>query len=603
MPGFHAIAVLVLALLAFYLYTRSWIRMEFVSLLLLLALVLLFYFYPLDQGSIHIDDSDILAGFGHPVLIAILCLMILGRGLVVTGALTPAVRLLTRLWQWSSSLGLLVTLLFAVCASAFINDTPVLVLILPMLLGIAERTGSSPAKSLMPVNFAILGGGMVTSLGTSTNLLVISIATDLGVKPIGIFDFTVISATALAVALPYLWLIAPRLLQSRTLPPVRTTRIYEARVRIEESNALAGRKLMQAARTLGRDLPLKAIMRAGESLTLQPELALAAGDELLLADTPEGLREFSSTFSVELFKREGPGRFIAEDTANGDQSIVELVIGPKSPQVDKSLSETRFAEHFGVVVIALQRSDEDLRRASTVIGETALQAGDLLLVQGPESRIEALRGQWDLMLLDSKVTLPRTPLAPWALGIMAAVVLIASLKILPIHIAALLGVAAMLWKGCVRFDGIGRALSLEVVLLIVSSIALGSSMVGSGAANWLASGVVLAMHNWSPALQIAAIMALSAVLTNFVSNSASAAIGTPIAVTMASQLGVPAEPFVLAILFGANLSYATPMAYQTNLLVMHAAAYTFRDFVRVGLPLVLLMLAVLSWQLVQRYAL
>jgi di/tricarboxylate transporter len=186
---------------------------------------------------------------------------------------------------------------------------------------------------------------------------------------------------------------------------------------------------------------------------------------------------------------------------------------------------------------------------------------------------------------------------------MAAVIGLASFKILPIHVAALLGVVAMLMRGCVKLEGIGRALSLEVVLLVASSIALGLSLVGSGAADWLASGAVLAVADLQPALQIAAIMTLSALLTNFVSNSASAAIGTPIAVTMASQLGLPAEPFVLAILFGANLSYATPMAYQTNLLVMSAAGYSFRDFVKVGLPLVLLMLVSLSFLLVRHYSL
>ena len=212
LPNAHATAVLVVAFAAFYFYTRPKVRMEMVALLLLVALALIFHLFPFDRGPRHIGDAEVLSGFGHPVLIAILCLMIMGRGLLVTGALEPVIRLLARMWKWSPYLGLLLTLMFGVAASAFINDTPVLVMMLPMLLGIAERTGTSASKTLMPVNFAILGGGMVTSLGTSTNLLVISIAADLGVKPIGVFDFTSISAMALLVALPYLWLIAPRLL-------------------------------------------------------------------------------------------------------------------------------------------------------------------------------------------------------------------------------------------------------------------------------------------------------------------------------------------------------------------------------------------------------
>lgn len=603
LPGPHAIVVLLTAVGAFYLYSRPTIRMELVALLLLAALVVTFHLFPLDKGSVRISDVDVLSGFGHPVLIAILCLMILGRGILMTGALEPVVQVLTRLWKWSPSAGLLLTLLFGVLASAFINDTPVLVMMLPMLLGIAERTGTSPAKTLMPVNFAILGGGMVTSLGTSTNLLVISIAADLGVRQIGVFDFTVISAGALLIAIPYLWLVAPRLLSVRNHAPSAAQRNYEARIKVTEGDALAGRSLAQVAKSLGRPMPLTVLLRGGHGPSATDDLTFQAGDEVLITDTPSGLREISSTLSIPLFDKEGLGAWASSRNGKDDQWVVEIVIGPKSPLCGATLGDAGFADKFGVIVIALHRSDSDLLRSSRVLSEVSLQAGDLLLVQGPESNIDAIRGQWDLMMLDSRQVLPRTPLAPWALGIMAAVVLMASFKILPIHVSALLGVVAMLWTGCVKFEGIGRALSLEVVLLVASSIALGLSLVGSGAADWLASGAVVAVAGWPPAFQIASIMALSALLTNFVSNSASAAIGTPIAVTMATQLNLPAEPFVLAILFGANLSYATPMAYQTNLLVMSAAGYSFRDFVRVGLPLVFLMLGALSWLLVRHYSL
>jgi len=602
-PGPHAIVVLAIACIAFYLYTRPKVRMELVALVLLVSLVLTFYLFPYNQGSVRISDVDVLSGFGHPVLIAILSLMILGRGMLMTGALEPLVRVLTRLWKWSATLGLLLTLVFCVGISAFVNDTPVLIMMLPMLLGIAERTGASAAKTLMPVNFAILGGGMVTSLGTSTNLLVISIAADLGVRQIGIFDFTAISAGALLVAIPYLWLVAPRLLSDRRARPVDLQRVYESRVRIVAGTSLEGRTLAQASKALGRSLPLLELRRAGQVTPLGADLPFREQDELLLADTPRGLREIADALGVELFDSDGLGQFIVAGEKGEDQGVAELVIGSRSSLCGTTIKDARLAEHFGVVVIALHRSDTDLMRSAADLADIVLQAGDLLLVQGPETRISGIRGQWDLMVLDSKQILPRTPLAPWALGIMAAVVAIASFKLLPIHVAALLGVVAMLLRGCVKFEGIGRAMSIEVVLLVASSIALGLSLVGSGAADWLASGAVVAVADLPPAMQVASIMALSALLTNFVSNSASAAIGTPIAVTMAGQLGLPAEPFVLAILFGANLSYATPMAYQTNLLVMNAAGYSFRDFVKVGLPLVILMLVTLSWLLVRHYAL
>jgi di/tricarboxylate transporter len=205
------------------------------------------------------------------------------------------------------------------------------------------------------------------------------------------------------------------------------------------------------------------------------------------------------------------------------------------------------------------------------------------------------------MLLDSRVELPRSPLAPVALLIFAGIVVLAATKFVPIHLAALFGVVAMLATRCVELEGLGRALSLEVILLVASSVALGRALVATGAAAWLAGGLATLVDGLPPWAQLAAFMALAALLTNLVSNSAAAAIGTPIAVATATALGSPLEPFVLAILFGANLSYATPMAYQTNLLVMNAAGYRFRDFVRVGAPLVALMLAALSFLLAVKY--
>ena len=263
MPGYHAIAVLLITIAVFYLYTRSWIRMEAVSLLLLLSLLLTFYLFPYTGEDARLSDTEILQAFGHPALVAICSLMILGRGLTMTGAhRAGGARAQPRSGRWNRSIGLLLTLVLAGLASGFVNDTPVLVLMLPMLLGIAHRTGHSAAKTLMPVNFAILGGGMLTSIGTSTNLLVLSIATDLGMPPMGIFDFTPIAAVAFAVALPYLWLVAPRLLPEREPLTAEHLRQFEARVVVDAANPrLSGKSLADIARALGRPVPVTILTR------------------------------------------------------------------------------------------------------------------------------------------------------------------------------------------------------------------------------------------------------------------------------------------------------------------------------------------------------
>ena len=613
MPSPHAIAMIFITVLVFYLYTRSWIRMEYVSLILLTTLLLMFYIFPYEGLTGQLTDLDVFRAFGHPALVAICSLMILGRGLTMTGAMEPAVRALGKVWRFNGALGLLVTLVAAGVASAFINDTPVLVLMLPMLLSLAERTGHSASRTLMPVNFAILAGGMLTSIGTSTNLLVLSIATDLGMEPLGLFAFTTTAATAFAIALPYLWLVAPRLLPDTRQVSVRSSRQFEARIQVgtvpdpqqasSVGKQLAGRTLQDLGRMLGRTLPVIAVLREDRPVELHDELSLDPGDAIILRDNPAGLREVALTFQVELFDRQGLGHFIEDDVKRVDTHFIEVVIGSDSDLIGTTLRDARFAEQHRVVVVGVNHGTESLRPRITDIADQPLAASDILLIQGPVDRVRELAKVPGLLVLDTGLMLPRSRLASIALAIMAAVVILAATKALPIHVAAFLGVLAMLFTGCVRLEGLGRALSLEVILLVASSVALGHALVTTGAAGWVATGVGALVGAAAPALQLAVFMCFAALLTNFVSNAAAASVGTPIAVATAQTLGLPLEPFVLAILFGSNLSFATPMAYQTNLLVMNAAGYRFSDFVRVGVPLVLIMLATLSVLLARRYGL
>lgn len=596
MPDSHALVTLLVAAGAFFLYTRSWLRVEMVSILLLLALLVIFYFFPFEAGDGHLTEVEVLGSFGHPALVAICCLMILARGLTVTGALEPVVRLLTRLWSLSPVLGLVVTLAFAGAASAVINDTPVIVLLLPLLLGLARRTGTSASRSLMPVSFAVLAGGMLTAIGTSTNVLVLSIAGDLGMEPMGVFDFTPTAAIGFGVALLYLWLVAPLLLPKGRVAENNAERRYEAQVTLDaEHRKLVGRSLEKAARAFVQKLPVTQVERAGVTLDLSDELVLEAGDVLHLRDTPDGLRDFAAAFGV--------GDLAEAAREEPDLLLAEVVIGNDSPMVGHLLKDTGFEEQHEVKVIGRDNGATDLLHSRRALPEPALSTGDVLLVRGSSEQIEAVRGVAGLMVIDSSRALPHTPKAPLAILIMGVVVALSAMHILPIHVAAFGGVVAMIVTGCLRFQGMGSALSMEVILLIASSIALGQSLVTTGAAAWLAGGVEALVAELPPAGQIAVFMCFAALLTNFVSNAAAATIGTPVAVETARLLGVPVEPFVLAILFGANLSYATPMAYQTNLLIMKAVNYRFTDFVRVGVPLVILMLAVLSWALVQRYGL
>lgn len=596
----HGAVVLALTAGTFWLYTRPGIRIELTCLLLIAALALLFHFAPYRGPAGEFGMRDALGGFSHEALIGIASLMILGRGLVATGALEPAVWVLARVWRINRHLGLLVTLLAVMAVSMVINDTPVLVMALPLILGVAERTGIPASRSLMPVNHAILVGGMATTIGTSTNLLVVSIAHDLGVPPIGIFDFAPIVLMAAAVALPWLWLVAPRLLPDTERRSMNSDRVYRTTLELPGDASGIGTSVAQLAKKLGRRPPITAVERDGTTLPPADDLLLASGDRLSVADTMPALRELASAVGAPLFDEELIASAPSEKPAH---HLAEVVVGPEADVVGDTVRQARFADRYGLAVAAVCRTDQFGARDVSDPGQHRLEAGDILLVAGNEGPIERLRTTRGFMLLDGKVELPRTYRAPVALGIMATVVAAAGFGLVPIALAAFVGVIVMLVTRCVRLEGIGRALSLEVILLVASSIALGRAFVVTGAADWLGQIFTGASGGLPAAAVVALLMAFTGVLTNFVSNAAAASVATPIAVAIATQLGAPPEPFVFAVLFGCNLSYATPMAYQTNIMIMGAVGYRFGDFVRVGVPLALIMLVTLSILLVQRYGL
>lgn len=593
----HGAAVLALTAVAFWLYTRPNVRIELTCLLLIAALALLFHFAPYSGPSGAFTMRDALGGFSHEALIAICSLMILGRGLVATGALEPAVWVLARVWRFNRHLGLLVTLVACMLVSMVINDTPVLVLALPLILGVAERTGIPASRSLMPVNHAILVGGMATTIGTSTNVLVVSIAHDLGVPQIGIFDFMPIVLVAAAIALPWLWLVAPRLLPDTARRTLEPDRLYKTA--LELPPGVGATTLAELARKLGRLPPVTAVERDGAELAPHGELALAPGDRLVVADTLAKLRELAAAVGAPLFDES----LLPSETSAPARHLAELVIGPEAEVVGSTVKEARFADRYGVAVAAVCRTDTLGAREVRDVAAHRLEAGDILLVAGPDGSLDRLRTTRGFLLLDGKLELPHGPRAPLALAIMAAVIASAGFGLVPIALATFLGVILMLVARCVRLEGIGRALSLEVILLVASSIALGRAFVTTGAAGWLGELFTGAFGTLPAAAMVALLMAFTGVLTNFVSNAAAASVATPIAVAIAAQLGAPPEPFVLAVLFGCNLSYATPMAYQTNIMIMGAVGYRFGDFVRVGVPLAVIMLVTLSVLLVDRYGL
>ena len=316
--------------------------------------------------------------------------------------------------------------------------------------------------------------------------------------------------------------------------------------------------------------------------------------------TPCALKDYERTLGATLYSK---GHAVNEDNplADSEQHLAELVIDRGSPMIHRTLNEAHFSDVYSLVTLAIHRKGKVLESMPQGIARTPLRLGDVLLVQGSNEAIEEVKNRGHFLVLDATTELPSTKHAPRAIVIMMLAILAAALGIVPISISAVAGALAMVLTNCLKWQDIQRALSAQVILIVVASLALGTALTQTGATMYLAQQFVETTEGMSSRVIFSGLMLLMALLTNIVSNNAAAVIGTPIAISIATQLGLPPEAFVLAVLFGANMSFATPMAYQTNLLVMNAGGYTFMDFVKVGVPLTLIIWLSLSFIVPELY--
>jgi len=613
----HGIAVGLFTLLIFGLFVWDRFPIASVCLLVLVALPIGLTVFPLVVNGEAVNASRFFAGFAHPALIAICALMVVGQALVLTGALEPLARKLSALIGSRPGVALLALLLGSASVSGIINDTPVVVLLIPLIIAASAQAKRSAATMLLPMNYAVLIGGMSTTIGTSTNLIVIALAAQMGVGPFGIFDFYTLVAIAAIPAFAYLWLIAPRLLTGvRSVSEPLVESVFEAELHVEAGSWLDGRELQAVFQATGNRLQVIAVKRQHHALIKLPNLRLRAQDHLLIQGTAAQLKEFEGALKARLYEPElldekafeqsakpGPQDAPKADATIPNAVLAQMIITADSPLVGRSVRDGRLAQYYSVIVVGIQSREGEARWQRQRMASRTLVTGDILLLQGEASAMQEAQRAGIGLLLDASFTLPRQHKATIALLTMAAVVILAASKTLPIAIAALAGVFCLLLTRCVSWTDVSHSLSAKVVLLVAASLALGDALELTGVTAYMASIVADMSRHLSPGGVLFVLIGMIGLLTNFVSNNAAAAIGTPLGIELARQLGVPPEPFVLAVLFGCNLCYLTPMGYQTNLLVMNAGGYRFSDFVKVGTPLFLIMWLGLSYGLILRYGL
>ena len=592
-PDIHGVAVLLLTVVALFLFTRDWLPLETSSLAILIILTAGFQLFPYETGGEPLGPVQFFAGFGNEALITICALMIVGKAMETTGALQPLATIVSSAWSTRPLLATLVTLFAAGILSAFLNNTPIVVLLLPILVGVSMRVKFPVSDVMLPMGLATIIGGMSTTIGTSTNLLVVGISRDMGLIEFGMFDFFLPVVIVGGVAIVFLWLVAPRLLPDR-LPPLADTnpRVFNSQLFIKEDSFAAGKTISEVLAKTNGQMRISKIQRS-ESLFLAklPSVTLQPGDRLFVKDSPENLKHYEGLLGATLYNVTDSEHPVGEDTplkAEGQQ-LAEVVVTRGSPLHLRTLATARFSASFGLLPLAIHRARAPSSQVTGDLNTIRLRAGDVLLVQGTRDAVDTLKSSGNMLVLDGTTDLPHTHLANRALAVMGFVVAAAATGLMPISVSALIGVGLMIALDCLSWRDAGNALSTQVIMIIVTSLALGKALMGTGMADYLAIGFANVVSDLPIPVILSAFILIMTVLTNVVSNNAAAVIGTPIAAAIATQLGADPVPFVLAVLFGANMSFATPFGYQTNLLILSAGGYKFSDFLRVGIPLTIVM--------------
>ena len=592
-PDYHGIAVLALTGVALILFTRDKIPLESTSFIVLLLLIGGFQLFPYPLSGDTFGRLDFFAGFGNEALITICSLMIIGQAIERTGALQPLATLISKAWMSWPVLALLLTMITASVLSAFMNNTPIIVLLMPILVGVSLRTKFPVSNVMMPMGFAAIIGGMSTTIGTSTNLLVVGLARDTGIRDFSMFDFMLPVAIVGGVGILFLWLVAPKLLPERT-PPLSDTspRIFNSQLLINEDGFAAGKELSEIMSETNGEIRIEKIQR-NVNLVLSPfpSVIVLPGDRLFVKDTSENLKHFEETLGATLYSLSDPDHPIDDETPINEegQQLAEVVVTRGSPLHYQSLDGVNFGNKYGLMALAIHRARTPDSETTGDLNKVRLRAGDVILVQGTKEAIETLRDSGKMLVLDGAKDLPQTHKSKRALTVLGSVIILAALGFLPISVSALIGVGFLLLLGCISWSDAAKALSTKIIMIIVASLALGKALVVTNMASYLAASFATAVGGLPIPIILSLFMLVMSIMTNIVSNNAAAVIGTPIAIGIAQQLQVDPEPFILAVLFGANMSYATPFGYQSNLLILSAGGYKFSDFLKIGIPLIFIM--------------
>lgn len=595
------IAIYVILLVVIVAFFREWGPPDLVALGAM-AVVLLLGILPLQDVVENgvILERGLLTVFSNGAPITIACMFVLSAGLERTGVIDAMGKFFSRIAGKSELRVLLVMMTMVAVLSAFVNNTPIVVVFLPIVLAHARAVKLRASRLLIPLSFASILGGTCTLTGSSTNLIIDGVAQEYGQAAFGMFELTKLGVVYAAVGFLYLILVGRKLLPNRSLLSElidsEKTREVLTQFQVEPGSPLVGKTLVE---TLLKSYPKAQVLevrRRGRTLpTGLDELIIHEKDRLLLTVHGEAFQELKEKGGVSF---EGQDSLNLTELETRDLKMIEGIIGPNSAMVGKTLKEIGFRRNHGINVLAILRQGVNLKADFNTL---RLAFGDTLFMEGPPDAFSRLQGQRDFVSISDTPELKVNRKMVWVgVGIALAFVLGASFKVLGIPALAILAAVGMIMTRCLTPQQAYDAVQWNIVFLIFGMLALGLAMDQSGAAQHLVNGIMSIFGDFSPFVILAVVYLLSSTLTELISNNAVAALLTPIVIGIASkvvyegEMGVDPRPFIVAMMFGCSASFATPIGYQTNTYVYGAGGYKFTDFPRVGIPLNLILWGVAS---------
>ena len=530
-----------------------------------------------------LEPKELFHGFSNEAVITIGAMFVLSAALTRTGTVAALGAKLTEFSRGSPLRFLAYALTVACVMSAFINNTPVVLVFIPAVMTVCTKLGVSPSKFLMPISFASMLGGSCTLIGTSSNILVSSLSEGAGYGAIGMFEFSAIGITIVIVGMAYLVLLSFRFLPERvtissTLPS-ESIREYVTEVELGGDSALIGRSLAQSG-LLALGISVIELIRGDRIQRLDRDTPLEEHDILLLKGDLNKILELDRKHEInilpELAVQDGSVKRV-------EMTLFELMVAPDSRLIGRTCREFGLRNEFDVSVFALQRKGRHHKRQ---IADLELRMGDILLVRGTTSALSKLRKSDAFIILEGvQEEVIERHKAPIAIATIMAIVSLATFGVLPISVLSVGGVAFLVLARVISLRDAYRSIEWSVLILIAGMIALGEAMGKTGALEMMATSLVDSVGALGPHGTLWIFYFITALLSLLILNKPAAVLMTPLGILLALKLEVDPKPFIMAVAFAASTAMATPMGYQTNLLVYGPGGYDFRDFVKFGLPL------------------